>query len=151
MAICLTFGLFSCQEEKKEEGSEQEQEQEQEVREEKPKLHLKEMMRLMFNDMMVNREKIINDEEELHFSFDYSQMPHAEATTPENAEKSYYQEEMDKFIKLQKQLAESRDRVKRSETFNTMKSTCVSCHQEYCIGPLRKIKKIHLLENPLLN
>lgn len=145
LANCLALGLFSCSEEVTTKDSESE-----EVGAEKPDLHLKEMMRLMFNDMLVNREKILNDEETLHFSFDYPEMFSAEATTPGNVELPFYKEQMQKFLDLKDKISKVRSTIERAELFDEMKNTCVSCHQEYCIGPLRKIKKIHLIENELL-
>lgn len=147
MAICIAFGLFSCSEETISEDTEKEKEHEEAK---VPELHLREMMRFMFNDMTVNRGKILNGEEEMHFSFDYKSMPLAKATTPENKGKESYDENMQKFIDLQQKLEKSRDNLKRAHIFNDMLSTCISCHQEYCIGPLRKIGKIHVISNDIL-
>ena len=147
LAICFAFGLFSCsQEEKISKEKEVDNVEEKNV----PDLHLRKMMRFMFNDMTVNREKILNGDKEMHFSFDYSTMPYAEATTPENKGKLSYEANMLKFIELQKQLAESRDNLKSAHLFNDMRETCISCHQEYCIGPLRKIDKILIIPNDII-
>ncbi|MCB0477928.1 MAG: hypothetical protein KDC84_07180 [Crocinitomicaceae bacterium] len=147
LAICIAFGLFSCSQE---EEVSKEKESNKEEQPKTPDLHLREMMRFMFNDMTVNREKILNGDQEMHFSFDYTTMPLAEATTPENKGKDSYEANMAKFIDLQKQLAESRDNLKRAHLFNDMRETCISCHQEYCIGPLRKIDKILIIPNDIL-
>ena len=146
MAICLTVGLFSCSEEEK---TKDEQKKEA-VEEKKPDLHLREMMRLLYNDMQANRQKILAGNEEMHFSFDYATMPLAEATTEENKGKESYDSNMKHYIDLSQKLAESRDNLKRVEYFNEMRATCIACHQEYCIGPLRKIDKILVLSNEIL-
>ncbi len=146
MAICLTVGLFSCSEEKKE----KEKESKKEEKASKPDLHLKEMMRLMYNDMQANRQKILAGADEMHFSFDYTTMPLADVTTPENKGQDFYESQMKQFIDLQGKLEKSRDNLKRAEIFNDMRATCISCHQTYCIGPLRKIDKIHVLSNEIL-
>jgi len=147
MAICIAGGLFSCSDN---EVKSEEKEKTEEVEDKKPKLHLRQMMRLMFADMMGNRERILTDEEELHFGFDYSTLPLAEATDPGNIEHESYQQKLQKFIDLKGQLSETREKIGRARLFNEMKNTCVSCHQEYCIGPLRKIKKIFLIDDVVL-
>lgn len=141
-AICFSFGLFSCSESKTTEKTSEES---------PPELHLSEMMRLMYNDMLVNRKKIIDGENDLYFSFQYSTIFDAKATTPENSGKQFYQDQLNQFIDLQSKLKASRNNLDRKELFNSMRNTCISCHEQYCIGPLRKIRKIHLFENQLLN
>lgn len=48
-----------------------------------------------------------------------------------------YQQALNEFI-------ETNDMVMAKEKYNNLVSTCISCHQSYCPGPVKTIKKLYL-------
>ena len=48
-----------------------------------------------------------------------------------------YQQALNEFI-------ETNDIVLAKEKYNNLVSTCISCHQSYCPGPVKTIKKLYL-------
>lgn len=48
-----------------------------------------------------------------------------------------YQQALNDFI-------EANDMVMAKEKYNNLVSTCISCHQSYCPGPVKTIKKLYL-------
>ena len=105
------------------------------------------LMREMHEDGLRTKQQIL-DGEEPEIKVKYHQLHTANATEPEKAASAAYKSFAAYYEATVKSLLESNDE-KRAEQYQTMIDACMSCHQELCPGPMRKIKRLYLSEKEM--
>mgnify|MGYP000374412361 CR=1 FL=1 len=105
------------------------------------------LMRTLYNDVKAERKLLlVNQYSEKEWSKLYGDILNAEPTDAKNTGATFKAFETHFLDKLKEyQLAQSQK--ERVTTFNTMVSSCKTCHQEYCPGPLIVIKKLPIPQN----
>jgi len=100
------------------------------------------LMRKMYEDNQQLKSQIEKGEIPKSFPEDFYTIHTAEATDPQeineifNAFAEAYLSDMEAII--------ASDSTTVTASYNKMVSTCVSCHQVYCQGPIPKIKKLYI-------
>ncbi len=105
------------------------------------------LMREMHEDGLRTKQQIL-DGETPEVKVKYHQLNTADATEPEKAASAAYKSFAAYYEATVKSLLESNDE-KRAEQYQTMIDACMSCHQELCPGPMRKIKRLYLSDAEL--
>jgi hypothetical protein len=100
------------------------------------------LMRDMHEDGLHTRQLILEGKEP-EVRVKYHQLQSAKATEPEKAASQAYKSFAAYYEATVKSLLESNE-ANRAESYQTMVDACMSCHQELCPGPMRKIKRLYL-------
>lgn len=116
--------------------------------EEAPKLYepseLAQLMRKMYEDNQDLKSMVERGEVPQSFPEDFYTIHSAVATNPNDINDTYkalaqtYIESMERIV--------NSDPGSVKENFNNMVTTCISCHQIFCQGPIPKIKKLTIAE-----
>lgn len=101
------------------------------------------LMRDMFDKNMVIKGKLQSDDYPETYPEDFSNMHTAEATDPDEINEVYHSF-VDMYLGMIKQYNETPDKEGKIIAFNNSVKACISCHQEYCQGPIPKIKKLYI-------
>ncbi len=105
------------------------------------------LMRDMHEDGMRTKQQIL-DGEQPDVKVKYHALNSASATEPEKAASQAYKSFATYYEATVKSLLESNE-GNRAESYQTMVDACMSCHQELCPGPMRKIKRMYLSDAEL--
>ncbi|GAB5557656.1 MAG: hypothetical protein SchgKO_18690 [Schleiferiaceae bacterium] len=104
------------------------------------------LMRKMYEDNQKLKAQVENGEIPESFPEDFYTIHTAEATDPSEINETFkafaevYLSDMEAII--------ASDSTTVTAAYNKMVSTCISCHQVYCQGPIPKIKKLYIPEVP---
>jgi cytochrome c556 len=146
--LCLASFFVSC--------SQQSDEQKSEVPEKKvvkkvwkpeevKSSELALLMRAMWDSSMVRKGQIESGENVFAYGDLFKEIHSANATDPTVLTETFYA-----FAEVYQQNMEAVDAAQSSEekktAFNNLVNTCVTCHQQYCQGPIPKIKKLYIKE-----
>lgn len=104
-----------------------------------PSSELALLMRSMDADMRTLREDLQNDQNITDFREKYKAI-HTATPTDANLRTPAFKAMSDAFLG-------SLDRLyadKSTRNYNLMINTCVSCHKQYCPGPVNRIKQLYL-------
>lgn len=129
--------LSSCQQENKEKTQQPKQES---IMYEASELAL--LMRAMHEQSAQWKKALETDADQYVFPTGYLNLTTAVATNPAEIDEKFYPlaenfiEHTQKFIKA--------DKSTKPEAFNLMITSCITCHESYCRGPIVKIKKLYL-------
>lgn len=111
---------------------------------EKPEMYktseLAALMRNMYADNELIKDKIINGEWPDSFPSYFAELHTAKATDPADINGTYKglaDEYLSRFDELKKA-----HKDKRVASYNALVTGCLSCHQVFCSGPVPKIKKL---------
>ncbi len=102
------------------------------------------LMRKMYEDNQKLKAQVENGEIPESFPEDFYTIHTAEATDPSEINETFkafaevYLSDMEAII--------ASDSATVTAAYNKMVSTCISCHQVYCQGPIPKIKKLYIPE-----
>ena len=102
------------------------------------------VMRSIEKDLKVQRDSLQNGGQLAERPAYYANIKTAEATNPEEIN-AVYMALADKFLADYDSVHHA-DANLQVEKFNGMISTCVACHEQYCQGPIPKIKKLLIKE-----
>jgi hypothetical protein len=102
------------------------------------------LMRDLHEDGMRTKQQIL-DGQTPEIKVKYHELNTATATEPEKAASQAYKSFAAYYEATVKSLQESNE-ANRAESYQTMVDACMSCHQELCPGPMRKIKRLYLSE-----
>ncbi len=105
------------------------------------------LMRDMHDDGMRTKQQIL-DGKQPDVKVKYHELNTAEATEPAKAASQAYKSFATYYEATVKSLLESNESNK-AESYQTMVDACMSCHQELCPGPMRKIKRLYLSDAEL--
>ncbi len=101
------------------------------------------LMRDMWDSSMVRKKQIISGENVNAYADLFNELHTAEATkVKDNVE--LFNSFADVFQENMTQVDAAAPGPPQREAFNNLVSTCVSCHQNYCQGPIPKIKKLYI-------
>lgn len=104
------------------------------------------LMREMYEDNLEIRKKIIDGELPESFPEDFYTIHTAKATEPEKLNETF-KALANEYIENMEQITAAQNRADAIKAYNGMVSTCASCHQIYCQGPLPKIRKMKIAVN----
>jgi cytochrome c556 len=135
---CLLAASFfvSCTESKPEETAEEWQPDMYEASE------LVMVMREMYDDNLKLKEEIAKGIVPAEVPERYRDILTATATNPDELNDLYYAMAQ-KYLSDYEALTKA-DASTVQEKYNILINTCVSCHQNYCLGPIPKIEKLYL-------
>lgn len=101
------------------------------------------LMRAMWDSSMVIKEQIVSDEKVNTYADLFKTIHTAKSTNDKNNIEVF-----NSFANTYQQNMEAVDSAKtnieKKRAFNTLVNTCVGCHQQYCQGPIPKIKKLYI-------
>lgn len=101
------------------------------------------LMRDMWDSSMVRKKQIISGENVNAYADLFNELHTAEATkVKDNVE--LFNSFADVFQENMKQVDAAAPGPPQREAFNNLVSTCVGCHQNYCQGPIPKIKQLYI-------
>jgi len=100
------------------------------------------LMREMYDQNTIIKSRVENGEDVKSFPEKYNNIHTAVATTPSDIDEMYHSF-ADMYLNTMNQFAEAQLGGKTIAFNNTVK-TCIACHQEYCPGPIPKIKKLYI-------
>lgn len=124
------------------------QAQEPVAAEEKPRMYemseLASLMEQMYKDNQSIRERIMNGEIPASFPEDFKRIHTAAATDPKEINETYHAM-ADAYLQAVDAVTTS-DSTTVKRAFNNLVQSCVSCHQIYCQGPIKRIQKLHIPE-----
>ncbi|VXB72204.1 conserved exported hypothetical protein [Flavobacterium sp. 9AF] len=67
---------------------------------------------------------------------------HTAVLTEASDRDDFFNEQARKFIEAEKLIFE--DSLERKDHFNAAVDACIACHQQKCLGPIPKIKKLYI-------
>lgn len=102
------------------------------------------LMRAMFDDGMEVRTALLEDKHR-KIKCDYKSIHTAIPTETQKIDSVTFNPFARAYVEAVEAYNEA-TRDQRVSTYLHMVNTCVQCHQSYCTGPLRKIKKLQLSE-----
>jgi hypothetical protein len=148
LLCCLSFG---CQESKKEKAilvktsnslavSKQDSEKEK-VFEMYTRTELAVLMQKMYADQSRIKAAILKGNDFGEYN-DYIEKIKTAVMTEPSDDDAFYQKSADLFILGQKKLFKEDSNIK--ENFNSGVELCISCHRKKCLGPISRIKKLHI-------
>lgn len=101
------------------------------------------LMRAMWDSSMVRKKQIMSGEYANAYADLFNELHTAEATkVKDNIE--LFNSFADVFQENMKQVDAAAPGPPQKEAFNNLVSTCVGCHQNYCQGPIPKIKQLYI-------
>ena len=87
------------------------------------------------------KERIENGESLGAFPSYFETIHEAVLTDPKDRD-VFFNEQAQKFIEAQQMIYENDEKVK--EHFNLAIDACIQCHQQKCLGPIPRIKKLYI-------
>lgn len=100
------------------------------------------LMRQIHADQLVVRNEILQGKIPTEMPTNYAEMHTASATDPSEINLTYHAL-ADVWMADYKAMTEANsENVK--EKFNTLVTSCVNCHRNYCQGPIPKIEKLYI-------
>lgn len=72
------------------------------------------------------------------------QLFHSETPTDSTEKTELFSQFSNSLYLIANDLVSSSDLNKRKEVYQSLISTCISCHQKFCPGPIVRIKKLNL-------
>ena len=102
------------------------------------------LMRAMYEDNLKIKQDIEKGIVPESFPEDFYKIHTAEATDPSEINATF-KSFADLYLTNMHEITDS-DSTTVKKAFNNMVSTCISCHQIYCQGPIPKIKKLYIPE-----
>lgn len=116
--------------------------------EEKPRMYemseLASLMEQMYKDNEAIRQRILEGEIPQSFPEDFKKIHTADPTDPNEINETYHAM-ADAYLQAVDAVTEA-DSATVKRAFNNLVQTCVSCHQIYCQGPIKRIQKLHIPE-----
>jgi len=100
------------------------------------------LMRKMFDEGMIVKEKIVKGEEIGAYPADYEKIKSATPTEADMKQDNFNAFADDMIAALKK--LHQNPAKERKENFNRFVSTCMNCHDMMCPGPKRKIVKLKI-------
>ncbi len=100
------------------------------------------LMRKMYEENKVLKEKIKNGELPEAMPEDYNNILTATPTRPEEIKQSFFS--MANLYLDNYKVMTNADKNNVLSAYNNLISTCVACHQSYCMGPIPKIEKLYI-------
>ncbi len=100
------------------------------------------LMRNMWDENMLRKKQLLNGEPVDSFPKSYYTVHSAVATDP-TVKTDIYASFADLFLAQMQQINTAPDSAK-IKAFNIMVETCITCHTEYCPGPIPTIKKLRI-------
>ena len=139
--ICIALGIISCEENSSSKKSQEPACEKPTIKDPNEVKPMALMMRTMANYCDTMRLKI--NKNELVDSVSFPLMPFwsAEPTDSSVLETLFF-DNAKQFENAYRKLMQDQDNQK--ENYSAVIATCVHCHNSYCSGPLRRIKKLHL-------
>lgn len=98
------------------------------------------IMRTMYADNLQLKEALKKGEQPHEMPDLYRNILSAKATNPTDLKQSYFAMAnvyLDNYQAMVKATPNN-----RINAYNNMVNTCIACHQNYCLGPIPKIKKL---------
>ncbi len=145
--VVILLTVFACSGEKKEEKADSiEQENTSKadsvVDARRSRSELAVMMRNIYIDMHDNKELLASGTMP---DIDWGKYTHIKEAEPTDAEDSgpAFEAFADAYVNQLKAFNNSND-SNRIETYNNLVNGCLSCHQQYCIGPMDIIKTLKI-------
>ena len=100
------------------------------------------MMRDMFTDSWKTRQAILKGKSVSLDAETLARIHSAEATQPEKVASPVFASMADSYLASVKALNAATDSSSQAEVYSRMVQQCEVCHQQFCPGPLAKIKKL---------
>lgn len=99
-------------------------------------------MRNLYNDLKANKKGVANGKEPLkiEWALKYANLKTAKPTDSKDSG-PVFEAFADKFL-LDLGAFQNSEPGQRTEIYNGMIESCLSCHQEYCMGPMTSIRKL---------
>ena len=104
------------------------------------------LMRDMWDENMLRKKQLLNGQPVDSFPKSYYTVHSAVPTDPK-VKTDIYASFADLYLAQMQQVNEAPDSIK-VKAFNVMVETCITCHTEYCPGPIPTIKKLRIKEKP---
>lgn len=99
------------------------------------------LMRKMYADNLEIRNEIIKGNIPESFPEDFYTIHTAKATKPEKINETFNALAKE-YLKRMNEITAAETKIAAKLAYNNMISSCASCHQIYCQGPLPKIRKM---------
>ena len=99
------------------------------------------VMQKMYADQSRIKAAIFKDKSFGEYNSYIEKIKSAKMTEPSDND-SFYQNSADLYISSQKKLFSETVNIKQN--FNNGVSLCIQCHQQKCLGPISRIKKLYL-------
>ena len=101
------------------------------------------LMRHMWDSTLVRKKQIMSGENVNAYADLFNELHTAEATkVKDNVE--VFNSFADVFQENMKQVDAAAPGPLKKKAFNNLVTTCVGCHQNYCQGPIPKIKQLYI-------
>jgi hypothetical protein len=95
------------------------------------------LMRDMFDEALLIKQQIA-EEEPIALSLEHEKILTAQATQPERIDSLQYQGFANFYLQTLNEL-QTASPARKANSYQLMVSSCVSCHQAMCPGPLQRI------------
>ena len=100
------------------------------------------LMRQMYEDGMLVKQDIIDDNEPTIF-LDHGKILTAEATNKEDVDTEVYRAFANYYLELTDQVNDPMN-PNRKEAYINLVNSCIQCHRPICPGPIDRIEKLYL-------
>ena len=104
------------------------------------------LMRQMYEDNLEIKKQIEEGNIPESFPQDFYTIHNAKATNP-NDKNATFKALADQYLQNMEAITQAENSKQAKLAYNSMISTCASCHQIYCPGPLPKIKRMKIAVN----
>jgi outer membrane murein-binding lipoprotein Lpp len=102
-------------------------------------------MREIHQQAVYIRQNLVDEKENLPFDYNSERLQAILTAEPtKGTSKDDLFEEYAKEFLEESHLFFISSKEQKTIYFNSMINSCVSCHQQYCPGPIKKIKKLHI-------
>lgn len=105
---------------------------------------LAELMRLMFNDHLVLKGKIENEDWETVEVIKYNNLIHSSQPTDADDDTPLFHTYADAFLITDSIVYTSKTTSEYKSNFNLMVDACIACHKNFCMGPINKIELLRI-------
>lgn len=105
------------------------------------------LMRQMHDDGMLTKQQLLEGKDP-EINVPYHKMQTAKATEPEKVADPRYAAFASLYEAKVKSLLEATE-DNQVEAYTSMVDACMSCHEQVCPGPMRKIKRMYLSDKEL--
>ncbi|MCT4663641.1 MAG: hypothetical protein N4A45_00240 [Flavobacteriales bacterium] len=106
---------------------------------------LAELMRLMFETNKLRKQALLNGESFLPYSDNFRRL-HTAKHTDESKNNALFHSLAEAHIISDSLLTSLKGFQKKKEAFNGHINNCVACHDNFCGGPINKIKTLLILD-----
>ena len=101
------------------------------------------LMREMYDNQLTYKEFIEQEKLITDFPEEYKKM-HTATPTDKNLRTVDFQAMSTAYLNTFQSFIDSKNTEEQKKNYQTMIQMCISCHQNYCPGPIKKIKKLEL-------